>query len=456
MTSTVTLQDVWRLIKHNALVLLAAVFIGGLLASLYSMTLPRLYAATSTGYVVASGTMTMGDAATGTSPAVQKANSYIPIVQSRGTVERIAKELQLAESGSSIGASLSAYVVPNSLLLKITAVSTSPERARAVADAAVRATSAEAARLDTLTLDGTSSGNSGIGLETMRVLAANGAHVIGTARDEARGRAACGSVRGRATPVVLELTEPESIVACARQVATLAPRIDALVCNAGIVLDTHEQLGALEKQFAVNHLGHFLLVNRLLAPVLAARGRVVVVGSGNHRDAPDGGIQFDDLSGAGWYRRGYSHSKLANGLFSFELARRLAGTGATSRNRRSASSGSTGIPAAVAKSFAVPSGRIASAGRSGASRPLPASALTIAPRVPSPPPPTRVSTPSSIASATKRATSPCSHVTRTSSRSPSARIASTASRTTGSPAALPLRMSRQCIGSPGIACIAKA
>ena len=57
---------------------------------------------------------------------------------------------------------------------------------------------------------------------------------------------------------------------------------------------------------------------------------MVVVGSGNHRDAPEGGIQFDDLSGAGWYRRGYSHSKLANGLFSFELARRLAGTGATS------------------------------------------------------------------------------------------------------------------------------
>ena len=159
-----TLQDVWRLIKHNALVLLAAVFIGGLLASLYSMTVPRLYAATSTGYVVASDAMTMGDAATGSSPAVQKANSYIPIVQSRGTVERIAKELQLTESGNSIGASLSAYVVPNSLLLKITAVSTSPERARAVADAAVRATSAEAARLDTLTLDGTSSGKSGIGL----------------------------------------------------------------------------------------------------------------------------------------------------------------------------------------------------------------------------------------------------------------------------------------------------
>lgn len=172
--------------------------------------------------------------------------------------------------------------------------------------------------------------NSGIGLETMRVLAACGAHVIGTARDAAKGRAACDSVHGQATPVVLELSEPASIVACAQHVGRLAPRIDALVCNAGIVLGTHEQVGGLEKQFAVNHIGHFLLVNRLLAPVLAARGRVVVVGSGNHRDAPEGGIQFDDLSGAGWYRSGYSHSKLANGLFSFELARRLDGTGATS------------------------------------------------------------------------------------------------------------------------------
>lgn len=172
--------------------------------------------------------------------------------------------------------------------------------------------------------------NSGIGLETMRALAARGAHVIGTARDAARGRAACDAVRGRATPVVLELTEPDSIVACARTVRTLVPRIDALVCNAGIVIGSHEQVGGVEKQFAVNHLGHFLLVNHLLEPVLAARGRVVVVGSGNHRDAPGGGIRFEDLSGTGWYRRGYSHSKLANGLFSFELARRLTGTGATS------------------------------------------------------------------------------------------------------------------------------
>lgn len=173
--------------------------------------------------------------------------------------------------------------------------------------------------------------NSGIGFETMRVLAAQGAHVIGTARDAAKGREACGAVRGRATPVVLELSDLGSVVECARRVGELAPRIDALVCNAGIVLGRHEVAGGLERQFAVNHLGHFVLANRLIAQVLAApQGRVVSLGSGNHRDAPPGGIQFDRLSGEGWHDRGYAHSKLANGLFSLELARRLRGTRATS------------------------------------------------------------------------------------------------------------------------------
>lgn len=159
-----TLQDVWRLIRHNAWVLLAATIVGGLLAAAYSYTLPRLYAATSTGYVVTSGESTIGSSAPGASEALQKVNSFVPLVQSRGVVERIAKELQLTESTSSIGASLTAYVVPDSLLLRITAVSTSPERAREVADAAVRATSAEAARLDTLTLEGNSAGKSNTAL----------------------------------------------------------------------------------------------------------------------------------------------------------------------------------------------------------------------------------------------------------------------------------------------------
>jgi NAD(P)-dependent dehydrogenase (short-subunit alcohol dehydrogenase family) len=74
-----------------------------------------------------------------------------------------------------------------------------------------------------------------------------------------------------------------------------------------------------------------VLTNRLLDRVTAApQGRVVVVGSVAHRQAPAGGMQFDDLSGKGWERQAYGHSKLANGLFSLELAKRLAGTKATS------------------------------------------------------------------------------------------------------------------------------
>lgn len=172
--------------------------------------------------------------------------------------------------------------------------------------------------------------NSGIGLETMRVLALRGAHVIGTARTSDKGKAASASVSGRATPVVLDLADVRSVRDCAAQVHQLAPRLDALVCNAGIVLDDWEKVDGLEKQFVVNHLGHFLLAEQLLDRVVAAQGRVVVLGSGDHRNAPAGGIQFARLSGEGWYRRGYSHSKLANGLFSLELARRLQGTGATS------------------------------------------------------------------------------------------------------------------------------
>ncbi len=172
--------------------------------------------------------------------------------------------------------------------------------------------------------------NSGIGQETMRVLALRGAHVIGTARSRATGEAACAAVQGRATPVVLDLADFDSVVAASDAIRALDVPIDALVCNAGVVLDELEQVRGIEKTFVVNHLGHYLLVRRLLDRVLAApQGRVVVLGSGDERNAPPGGIQFDDLSGASWESR-YAHSKLANGLFSLELSRRLSGTRATS------------------------------------------------------------------------------------------------------------------------------
>lgn len=173
--------------------------------------------------------------------------------------------------------------------------------------------------------------NSGIGYETMRVLALRGARVIGTGRTQDKAEEACRSVKGKAVPAVLELTDFDSVVACADRIRAMNLDIDMLICNAGIVLDRWERVRGLEKQFVVNHLGHFILVNRLLDRVTAApQGRVVVLGSNNHRDAPPGGIQFDDLSGKDWFKRGYAHSKLANGLFSLELSKRLQSTRATS------------------------------------------------------------------------------------------------------------------------------
>jgi NAD(P)-dependent dehydrogenase (short-subunit alcohol dehydrogenase family) len=176
--------------------------------------------------------------------------------------------------------------------------------------------------------------NSGIGLETMRVLALRGAHVIGTARSVERGQEAIAGIKGKATPVALELSDFDSVVACAKSIQAITSSIDALICNAGMLLMNQlQQARGMEIQFVVNHLGHFILANRLLPQVKAApQGRVVVVGSVAHRQVPAGGIQFDNLSGKGWEGQAYGHSKLANGLFSLELSKRLAGTKATSNS----------------------------------------------------------------------------------------------------------------------------
>jgi NAD(P)-dependent dehydrogenase (short-subunit alcohol dehydrogenase family) len=172
--------------------------------------------------------------------------------------------------------------------------------------------------------------NSGIGYETMRVLALRGAHVLGTARSAEKARKACASVEGHATPLVLELTDFDSVVACTDRVRAMDAPLDILACNAGVLLRDLRQANGLEMHFVVNHLGHFLLVHRLLDKVTAApQGRVVVVSSMAHRNTPPGGIQFDNLSGQDWKGSAYGHSKLANGLFALELARRLEGTYAT-------------------------------------------------------------------------------------------------------------------------------
>ncbi len=169
--------------------------------------------------------------------------------------------------------------------------------------------------------------NSGIGAETLRVLAGHGAHVIGTARTLEKAQAGCSVAPASTTPLACELTDLDSVRACAAAVAERFPRIDVIVANAGIMaLPRLEQVRGIEKQFATNHLGHFLLVTSLLDR-LAEGGRVVVVSSGAHTFAPKAGIEFDNLSGERSYSpmKAYGQSKLANVLFARSLAKRLEG-----------------------------------------------------------------------------------------------------------------------------------
>jgi NAD(P)-dependent dehydrogenase (short-subunit alcohol dehydrogenase family) len=174
---------------------------------------------------------------------------------------------------------------------------------------------------------------SGLGLETMRVLAMRGAHVYGTGRTLEKAQRACASVTGTTTPVQLELTDFDSVVACADTVSADAQPLDILVLNAGVMaLPELEQAYGLEKQFVTNHLGHFLLVNRLLDSVAAApQGRIVSVSSSALKWADPAGIEWDNLSGERNYdaKRAYGQSKLANCLMTIELARRFAGTKTT-------------------------------------------------------------------------------------------------------------------------------
>ncbi len=180
--------------------------------------------------------------------------------------------------------------------------------------------------------------NSGLGLETMRVLALRGAHVIGTARTAAKATEAGASVSGKTagsgktTGVACELSDPASVRACVKSVKDMGVELDALVCNAGIMsIPKLEKAHGYELQFFTNHIGHFILVTGLL-DALTDEGRVVMLSSGAHNMAPKEGIELDNLSGDRGYDRwrAYGQSKMANLLFAKELSRRFAGTKRTS------------------------------------------------------------------------------------------------------------------------------
>ena len=178
-------------------------------------------------------------------------------------------------------------------------------------------------------------GNSGIGLETAAALAAMGARVLVTARNADRGRAAVAEIADRTDGaqiqlVVFDLADLSSVRRGAAEILEQAPRLDVLVNNAGLVLSERAvTVDGYEATFAINHLGPFLLTNLLLDRMRAsAPARIVNVASTAHNSARKG-IPFDDLQSEGRYRgmRVYSQSKLANILFTLELARRLDGTG---------------------------------------------------------------------------------------------------------------------------------
>lgn len=176
--------------------------------------------------------------------------------------------------------------------------------------------------------------NSGIGKETLRVLAKRGAHVIAAARTVEKARAACDEVVGETTPIACELSDPASVKACAAQVIAFGRPLDAIICNAGIMaLPKLNLQHGYELQFFTNHVGHFILVTSLLDQ-LADDGRVVMVSSAAHNGAPSAGIQFDNLDCKRGYNpwANYGQSKLANLLFANQLAKRFAGTAKTANS----------------------------------------------------------------------------------------------------------------------------
>ena len=176
--------------------------------------------------------------------------------------------------------------------------------------------------------------NSGIGHETARVLALRGAHVIAAARSEEKAIAALKSIGHDGTPLVCELSEPASVRAAVATVLASGVALDGIIANAGIMaLPELKVQHGLELQFLTNHIGHFILVTGLVGALTKA-GRVVMLSSGAHRMAPEGGIELNNLDGSqgysGW--TAYGQSKLANILFANELAKSFEGTQRTANS----------------------------------------------------------------------------------------------------------------------------
>jgi NAD(P)-dependent dehydrogenase (short-subunit alcohol dehydrogenase family) len=183
-------------------------------------------------------------------------------------------------------------------------------------------------------------GNAGIGKETAVGLASKGAHVVVTSRDATRGADAVAEIKQRSgndavDVMALDLARLASVREFAAAFLDRYDRLDVLIDNAGLVLASRSVTeDGNETTFQVNHLGHFLLTELLRDRLVAsAPARVIVVASNAHTTARHG-LDFDDLQSERKYRSFgvYGKTKLANILFTRELARRLLGTGVTANS----------------------------------------------------------------------------------------------------------------------------
>jgi len=171
--------------------------------------------------------------------------------------------------------------------------------------------------------------SAGLGVETARSLAAHGAYVVGAARDLKKAEAATAEVRkdaeangGRFELVALDLASLKSVRACADQLLKKAESFDVVIANAGVMATPFgNTLDGFETQFGTNHLGHFVLVNRI-ASLIHAGGRLINLSSSGHR------FSNVDLQDPNFERTpyepfvSYGRSKTANILFAVAFDRR--------------------------------------------------------------------------------------------------------------------------------------
>ena len=177
--------------------------------------------------------------------------------------------------------------------------------------------------------------NAGMGKEISFGIARMGASLVMVSRDRERGQAAVADVKQQTGNrevelLIADLSSQQSIRDLVKGFGATHDRLNVLINNAGVSLPKRQETAdGIETVFATNHLAPFLLTN-LLLPVLTAGApaRIVTVSSGAHAM---GKIDFDDLQSARSYSeiRVYNQSKLANIVFTYELARRIAGTGVT-------------------------------------------------------------------------------------------------------------------------------